>query len=377
MLPDLDVRGRRWPPSEGFTLTLEGAIQHQGRALLGCTSRSVRSTAKVFAILLAMYGTEAWAQPDARTLTVQPFEIEARIPLGDVRGRIDHMAIDLSRQRLFVAELENDSVGIVDLKDRKVFRTLTGLKQPQGVGYMASTDTLYVANAGDGSVRLYQGADYVRAGAVDLGDDADNVRVDQTAGRVVIGYGDGGLAVIDDKTHNKVADVPLKAHPEGFQLLPSTGQVFVNVPKSRAIAVVDLLTRMPIASWQMAMAADNFPMAIDQSSAQVLSVFRSPPKLGIFSIGDGRLVTALETCGDADDVFVDRKRHRVYVSCGQGFVDVFGSRQGAYERGGRIATLAGARTSLFSSELDRYFVAARAVSARSAAIWVLRPVGDE
>jgi DNA-binding beta-propeller fold protein YncE len=144
---------------------------------------SIRCTAKLFAILLAMYGTGASAQPDVGPMTAQSFEVEAQIPLGDVRSWIDHMAIDLSRQRLLVAELENDSVGIVDLKDRKVVRSLTGLKHPQGVGYMASTDTLYVANAGDGSVRLYQGADYASAGTIDLGDDADTVRVDGAAGR--------------------------------------------------------------------------------------------------------------------------------------------------------------------------------------------------
>jgi hypothetical protein len=118
-------------------------------------------------------------------------------------------------------------------------------------------------------------------------------------------------------------------------------------------------------------------MAIDEDSAQVLTVFHDPPKLGIFSIGDGRLVTALETCGDADDVFVDRKRHRVYIRCGEGFVEVSEFRQGAYQRGVRTAALAGARNSLFSPELDGYFVAAGAASGQRAAIWVLRPVGRE
>ena len=54
----------------------------------------------------------------------QPLQLEAKIPLGEVRGRIDHMAIDLVRQRLFVAELGNDTVGIVDLKNEKVIRTM-------------------------------------------------------------------------------------------------------------------------------------------------------------------------------------------------------------------------------------------------------------
>ena len=148
----------------------------------------------------------------------QPLQLEAKIPLGEVRGRIDHMAIDLVRQRLFVAELGNDTVGIVDLKNEKVIRTMGGLKEPQGVGYLPSTDALYVANAGDGSVRIFSGADYAAAGQIDLGEDADNIRVDSAANQILVGYGNGGLAVIDAKTLQRIADIPLPVHPEGFQL---------------------------------------------------------------------------------------------------------------------------------------------------------------
>src|SRR5712671_3791906 len=91
----------------------------------------------------------------AQTAETGMLQLEAKIPLGDVRGRIDHMAIDLSRQHLFVAELENDSVGIVDLVNRKVIRTIQGLKEPQGVAFVPSTGALYVANAGDGSLRSF------------------------------------------------------------------------------------------------------------------------------------------------------------------------------------------------------------------------------
>ena len=58
-------------------------------------------------------------------------------------------------------------------------------------------------------------------------------------------------------------------------------------------------------------------------SQRVLVVFRSPPTLVALSTEDGHVVAELDTCGDADDVFVDAKRHRVYVSCGEGMVDVF------------------------------------------------------
>src|SRR5580700_11215435 len=128
------------------------------------------------AAALAMLATvtDAFAQPAESA----PLQLEAKILLGDVRGRIDHMAIDLKRQRLFVAELGNDTVGVVDLANRKLIRRIAGLKEPQGVGYEPSTDMLYVANAGDGSVRLFEGSDYKTEGRIELGSDADDNRVD-------------------------------------------------------------------------------------------------------------------------------------------------------------------------------------------------------
>jgi len=116
-----------------------------------------------------------------------PLQLEAKIPLGKVSGRIDHFATDLDRQRLYVAELGNNSVGVVDLKERKVIRTIGGLKEPQGVAYVPSTDKLYVANAGDGSVHLFEGVDLKPSGRIELGDDADNIRVDTKANKVFIG----------------------------------------------------------------------------------------------------------------------------------------------------------------------------------------------
>src|SRR5712675_961580 len=129
------------------------------------------------------------ARPIAQPADSSPLRLEAKIPLGNVQGRIDHMAIDLARQRLFVAELGNDSVGVVDLHERKVIARLGGLKEPQGVGYVPSMQTLYVANAGDGSVRVFLGGEYAPAGAIELGADADNIRIDSAADRVIVGYG--------------------------------------------------------------------------------------------------------------------------------------------------------------------------------------------
>ena len=310
----------------------------------------------------------------AQTTEAAALQLEAKIPLGNVSGRIDHMAIDLMRQRLFVAELGNNSIGIVDLNSRRVIRNIEGLKEPQGVAYVPSMDTLYVANAGDGSVRLFIGPNHAAAGQIDLQDDADNIRVDSAANRLFVGYGSGGLAVIDIATSRKVADIPLSVHPEGFQLDPGGQNIFVNVPKAQGIAVVNREAGRQTASWPMTIAGGNFPMALDHAAGHVLAAFRSPAKLGVFSKENGALIASPEICGDADDVFVDAKRRRVYVSCGEGFIDVLDSQRDAYRRIARIPTVAGARTSLFVPELDRLMLAVRAYSGEPASVWIFQPV---
>jgi YVTN family beta-propeller protein len=317
---------------------------------------------------VALSGAAALAQSADKA----PLQLEAKILLGNVRGRIDHMAVDLKRQRLFVAELGNDSIGVVDLAGRSVVRTISGLNEPQGAGYEPSTDTLFIANARDGSVRLFDGNEYKPTGQIELGSDADNIRIDAAAKRVIIGYGDGALAFLDAATRSKVQNAPLKAHPESFQLDPNTDRIFVNLPDVRAVAVVDGKSGKQLASWPMDKGG-NFAMAIDRDRNRLLVAFRSPPELGVFALTDGKAVASAETCGDVDDLFVDAKRKRVYVSCGQGYVDVLDG-SGAYKRVSRIPTATGARTSLFVPEMDRLLVAVREGFAGPAAIWMFKPV---
>jgi DNA-binding beta-propeller fold protein YncE len=324
----------------------------------------------VLVIALAAVGTLLAATRSACAQSSEAaLRIEAKIPLGEVRGRIDHMAADINRRRLFVAELGNNTVGIVDIGQGNVLQVLGGLKEPQGVGYLPSTDTLYVASGGDGSLQLFRGPHYAANGRINLGSDADNVRVDETSQHVVVGHGDGALAIMNGAETNKIGEVRLPAHPEGFQLDPSTGHAYVNLPNARGIAVADLSAGKVIAIWPVGGASANFPMALD--SGHVLVVFRNPAKLGVFDKRDGSIVRMVDTCGDADDVFVDAKRHRIYVSCGAGVIDIFDAQ--TYERLSRIPTVSGARTSLFVPELDRLFVAARAGGGNPASIWVFGP----
>ena len=336
----------------------------------------MRPTKRISLILFtAAMLLPAVAEPSAaQRLETPSLNLEDKIVLGAVKGRIDHMAFDPLQSRLFVAELENNSLGIVDLKQRKVVHVITGLAEPQGVAYEPSSDTLYVANGGDGSVRLFRGADYAEIGRIDLGDDADNVRIDPGTKRVLVGYGRGAIATIDPVTRAKIADFPLPAHPEGFQLYRKTNEIFVNVPRSKAIVVLDGGSGQRKATWPMKEAGANFPMILDEDAERVLVAFRSPPKLGVFSAGGGEPVASVELCGDADDVFMDAKRALVYASCGEGFLDILNARDRDYRRLARLPTVRGARTSLYVPSIDRLFLAVRSTSTEPAAVWVYRPV---
>jgi len=303
----------------------------------------------------------------------EPLVLEAKILLGDVRGRIDHLAIDVPRQRLFVAELGNGSVGVVDLKRGVLLRTITGFREPQGVGYEQAIDTLYVADGGNGVVRFFYGEDLAPAGQLALGDDADNLRTDSVRHRVLVGYGSGVLAVIDTSSGHEVTRIPLKAHPEAFQLDHAGRMAYVNVPDAKEIAVVDLAIGRQVASWTPVGLSANFPMAIDDARQRVLVAFRQPATLGVFDQRNGALLNSVAVCGDVDDVFVDSKRDRVYVSCGEGFIDVLTAEGGTYIRTARITTAAGARTALYVPEIDRLLLAVRATATAPAAVWVFRP----
>jgi DNA-binding beta-propeller fold protein YncE len=303
--------------------------------------------------------------------TEKSLQLETKIPLGNVAGRIDHMAIDLEKHRLFVAELGNDSVGVVDLDAKKVVHRVSGLKEPQGVAYIRSNDSLYVANGGDGSVRVFHGSNYSPAGRIELGADADNIRADLPANRILVGFGSGAIAAIDLRDNAKTKTFALKAHPESFQLDAASGQVFVNVPNARTIAVLDVNTGKEAQTWPLRHGG-NFPMALDSDRKRVLVAFRNPAKLAAFDWEIGGLASEVDVCGDADDLFVDRKLNRIYVTCGAGFIDVLTTADAKYSRVARIPTVAGARTGLFVPEMDRLLLGVRAGFKEPAAIWVYR-----
>jgi hypothetical protein len=223
-----------------------------------------------------------------------------------------------------------------------------------------------------GAVAAFDDASYERTATMPNMGDADNLRYDAAAGQLYLGYGEGSIGIIEPSSLKLVASIPVGGHPESFRLEENGPRVFVNVPPRAEIVVLDRRQRSIVQHIPLGSFADNYPMSVDESGHRLFVGVRQPARLLVFDTVSGKRIGAVLCVGDTDDLFFDARRQRVYVIGGQGYVDVFdAATSGKYERLARIATRAGARTGLWSSELDRLFVAWPARDGQPAAIHVL------
>lgn len=296
------------------------------------------------------------------------------IPLPDVRGRIDHFALDAKDKKLFVAALGNDTVEVIDLAADQRIQTIGNCSTPQGLVYVPGANRLFIANGGNGTVNMFDGTTFKILKTIDNLPDADNMRYDARSGLIYVGYGDGGLAVIGLTNGELVAKIPLAGHPESFELETNGNRIFVNVPDANQIAVVDREGRAVIATWPMEKFHSNYPLALDEANHRLFVGCRSPARLVVLDTKSGKIVTDVEIPGDPDDVFYDAGRKRIYVSCGAGFIDIFDQQDvDKYMLRERISTRAGARTSFFSPELNQLYLAVPRHGGREAEIRVYQP----
>jgi DNA-binding beta-propeller fold protein YncE len=294
---------------------------------------------------------------DAASRPSPPLAEVQVVALPGVRRRIDHFAVDSAGQRLFVAALGHHTLEVVDVAARRRITSIPDLDEPQGVAYLPAVHRIVVATRAGGTVTAFDDRDYRPVATISNMPDADNLRFDAAAGELYVGHGDGALGVVDPGSMKVVAEIPLPGHPESFQLEDHGPRIFVNIPPTREILVVDRKQRSIVTRVSLGSFADNYPMALDEKGHRLFVAVRHPARLLVFDTMTMNQVAVVPCVGDSDDVFHDAARDRVYVIGGEGYVDVFDASSSArYARLARIPTRAGARTGLWSSELDRLFV---------------------
>ena len=306
------------------------------------------------------------------------------IPMPNVKGRIDHMDVDVEGKRLFVAGLENGSVEIIDLQSAKWSRSIPGFKKPQGIAYVPALNKVFVASGDDGMLRVFRGDSLELLESIKLDLGPNRVTYDPAKNLLYVGYGGkdagkdyGVVGIIDARTDKHIGDMQVTAHPSELLLNASGETLFVFVSIASQVQVIDTKKRQVIATWPVS-SQRNGDGALDEATHRLFLGTRTPPKMIAMDSNSGKEVADLPTVEGMDGVYFDAAHRWVYVSGGRevggGYVFIYQQKDADhYESIARIPTRAGAGTSFWSPELNRYYVAAPAHDNDEAAILVFEP----
>jgi DNA-binding beta-propeller fold protein YncE len=323
------------------------------------------------AVLMAPLWKNVSAQKNTREIL--PLQLEEQIPVPSVAGRLDHFTADPKRKRLFVSALGNNTVEVIDVFSGRVVHSIKGLAQPQGPLYVPSVDKLYVANAEDGKVRIYDGATYTLRKTLNIGKDPDNMRYDDSSKTVLVGFGedDGGIAMINPATDERTGNMyKTEGHPESFQAETSGQHIFVNVPDAgNVVESIDRSTGTTT-KWALEGLRGNYAMALNEDDHRLFTITRKPPMMVALDTKTGREVARLRAAGECDDVFFDAGRKRIYVIGGEGIISVFQQNDpDHYELIATVPSSVGIRTGYFFKQRDRFYAGVPAKGNEPAQIW--------
>jgi DNA-binding beta-propeller fold protein YncE len=327
-------------------------------------------------VLIAAPAMRVLAQHKPPADNTAPLVLTGAIPLANVKGRIDHFGFDQAHNRLFLSALGNNTEEIIGLGAQTIVHTISAVPTPQGVAYSPETNKLFVGSD-KGKLYIYDGSTFDLITSIDFGDDVDNLRYDATGQRLYVGYGDektGAIGLVDAVSNKRLGDeFKLGAHPESFQLQASGPNIYVNLPDLKQIAVINRTTHS-ITRWPVIFES-NFPMALDEPDHRLFVATRAPPQMAVFDTGSGRLVAALPTVQDSDDLYYDSARKRIYVPGGEGYISVFQQEDADHYRLlAKVPTAIGARTAGYFGKgrkgFDRFYLAVPARADRGAEVWI-------
>jgi len=303
--------------------------------------------------------------------------------LPNVKGRLDHMDVDVKGKRLFVAGLENGTFEIVDIDAGKWLRNIPGFKKAQGALFVPELNKLFLASGDDGMLRIFRGDTLELLESIHLEPGPNRVVYEPKSKLVYVGYGGkdagkdyGEIGIIDARQDKHVGDIKVVAHPSEL-LLDEGKTLFVFVSIASKVQVIDTDKREVLSTWPVTRQRPG-DAAFDGSTSRLFIGTRAPAEMVVMDSKSGEEVAHLPTPEGMDGVYFDAARKRVYVSGGRdlpvGFVYVYQQRDADhYETTGKIPTRGGAGTSFWSPELDRYYVAAPASEKEQAAILVYAP----
>ena len=306
----------------------------------------------------------------------QPLKLVQKIPLPAVKGRIDHISVDVKGKRLFLAALGNGTMEVIDLAAGKPLYTITGFKDAQAALYVPESNLIFISDGELGVCNVYDGTTYKLVRSVNDVPGADNIRYDAFSART---YGAGlvhvayryGLRALDSRDGKPVYDIPLDAQSESFQFEARTGRIFANLPTLGYIAVASTGKRVVLEKWPLPGFKPFYPMALDAANHRLFVGSRNPAKLVVLDTESAKIITSVEGVGHTDDLWYDAAHKRIYMSGGDGEIGVFEQQDADhYPLIAKIPSVPGASTSFFVPDFNRLYVPATPYAGQPSAVQV-------
>jgi DNA-binding beta-propeller fold protein YncE len=320
-------------------------------------------------------------------LAQQPLTLVQSIELPEVPAGpyADHMALDLKGQRLFTTPQANKAVDVLDLKTGKVLHTIPGFGNPHAVFYRANRNRLFVTDGGTGALRIFDATTYREIKSIKLELDADGIGYDEETGYLYVSNGGDAagkkyalISIIDTVSEEKIGDIRVEAPGlEAMVIDHTAGRLYINLPESSSIAVIDLKQRAVIATWPLTKGKRNMAFAHDAQHHRLYIGCRDTDVRGSLVVVDtetGRELNRLPIGGWVDSVFYDPAKSRIYASTGVG--EVFTYKRlpdGSYKALEPVDTAVMAKTAFYSPELDRLFVAVPHLGGTTAKVLEFKP----
>jgi DNA-binding beta-propeller fold protein YncE len=139
------------------------------------------------------------------------------------------------------------------------------------------------------------------------------------------------------------------------------------------VSVIDRSTHK-VTDWPLKGGKANYPMALDEADQRLFVVTRKPALLMVLDLENGSTIASIPCANDADDLYYDSGRKRIYIPGGEGFISVIEqSDADHYQTLAKVPTTTGARTGLWYEKRDRFYLAIPATTRQGAALWVYAP----
>ena len=320
------------------------------------------------------------------------------IPLSGVSGRLDHMAVDLEKKRLFVAAVANGTLEVLDLDAGKAINSISGIKDTQDALFLGGQfNKLYVSSL-DGTLRIFQGETFRLIQALKLEPDPNRLLYDPATDLIYFGYGGqnagfdayGRVGIMQAKrgapSDQFVADMIAPTYRPGHlaeMAMEDDGKLLICDSRADLIFLFDTRKRELLKSWP-ARGDGAGDMSLDRARHRLFVGTRIPAEMTVYDSLSGKEIVSLPGPETMDGVYYDAGLKRIYMSGGRwygtpdaspGWVYVYQQKDADhYQLVSKVKTRPGSGTSLFVPQLNRLYVASQAIGDQEASILAFEPV---